>query len=338
MKKLVYTFTLLLSTYWANAQVTSYLRGDTIVLTNINKAAVIKLQIATKDTLGFVHNLGGGKIDFRVPVISDIRGLTAALASAGTIASFDIVSLPIVGQHINGGTPQQTLQQLYDRAIPPIYTAPSTQVTSTPPQGGYERGTVFNGSQIALGHNYIQQDGGSETGTAFLRNGSSTSTPVNFTLTSTTTFQAVTTYAQGPIKNDSHGNPYPTGRIPSGTVTSSTIIFTPYDKGYAGYATSALVSGKPIQSDILGFPITDNQGGVTINTQATAQQGSDKYYCFITTTTRSHVSVNGTPSDAAFNFNIAITFTNSAGGTFTGYAHVSKFSGGSTGAVTYVFN
>lgn len=336
MKRLLYTLTLLLSTYWATAQ--TYVRGDTIILTNINKAATIRLQIATKDTLGFIHNLGGGKLEFKKPTVSDIVGLHDSLKSAGYIAPFSIVTLPITGQSIAGGTPSQVMQQIYDRAVPPTYTSPSTQVTSTPSQGGYERGTVFSGSQIALGHNYVQQDGGSETGTTFLRNGSSTSTPVNFTLTSTTTFQAVTTYSQGPIKNDSHGNPYPTGRISAGTATSSTITFTPYDKGYAGYATSALVSGKPIQSDIIGFPITDNSGGSTINSQATPTQGSDKYYCFITTTTRSHVTVNSTPSDAAFNFNIAITFTNASGGTFTGYVHVSKFPGGSTGAVTYVFN
>lgn len=339
MKKSLILITLLLITTLLKAQTTTYTRGDTVTITNINKTAVLKIQNATKDSTGGVlYNIGAGQTIFKKLKVPDITGLHDSLANAGTITSFTIVTLPIVNQFIAGGTINQTLQQIYNRAVPPTYTVPTATFVGTPSVGSYERGTTFSGSQITLSFNFIQNDGGTAISESYLKNGSSVTSPANLTLSSNTTFQVMVSYGQGPIKNDSHGNPYPTGRISAGTANSPVVTYSIFDKGYAGYATNTLVSGKPITSDILGFPITDNSGGSSINTQNTAQQGSDKYYCFITTTTRSTVTVNGTPSTAAFNMNLPITFTNASGGTFSGYAHVSKNPGGSTGAVTYVFN
>lgn len=43
-------------------------------------------------------------------------------------------------------------------------------------------------------------------------------------------YLAIITYAQGPVKNDSAGNPYPIGRINQTTMMTSTVNITPYRK------------------------------------------------------------------------------------------------------------
>lgn len=336
MKKIVFTLTLLLSSYWVTAQVTAKLSGDTTKMTSSTKSTIFVIENATKDTLGYLHNMGHGRSEWRVPIINDIRGLTAALeAAGGTIPGNSITSLPSLGDTPGAG------QSAANWIIAEYYKSqPPTAALS----GGFSYERMASGAQLTITLAYTA---GRQAATATLAAFSASPPGIQIvgpTSTNTPSFSqpsapgTVSGTVSPTLNRNTNGTFTLTVYTTDGKFAQASTAVSFYDKGYAGYATNTLVSGKPIASDILGFPITDNAGGVNINTQATSIQGSDKYYCFITTGTRSHVSINGTPSDAAFNFNIAITFTNASGGTFTGYAHVSKFPGGSTGAVTYVFN
>lgn len=245
--------------------------------------------------------------------------------------------------HSTGKTSQQVTTIIFTQTIHPTYNLPTASISGSPVAGFYERGTTLS---ITLSSGFTQNQGGVLTGTTYKNGSTIITSPYSISLTANTALTVYKTYATGVCINNNLGvidctvgsgtapNPAP---VASGTATSS-MVYTIFDKGYAGYDANALVSGIPAQADVLAATLQDNSGGATINTQATAQQGSDKFYFFVTTTIRSHVLVNGTPSDAAFNFNLPITFINARGGTFNGYAHVSKFAGGSTGAVTYVFN
>jgi hypothetical protein len=246
-----------------------------------------------------------------------------------------------------GLTARQLILLGSQQAIHPNYNLPTAGISGSPGAGYYERGTSLS---ITLSSSYTQNDGGSLTGTVYKNGSTIITSPYSITLNAGVTLSVEKSYNTGVCKNNNLGvldcqvgsgnapNPAP---VVSGIATAN-MGYGILDKGYAGYASSALVSGLPIQADILAAPYQDNSGGSTIatpsNPLATPQQGSDKRFFFITTGTRAHVSINGTPSDAAFTFNQPITFTNASGGTFNGYAQVSNFAIGSTGAITFVFN
>lgn len=203
---------------------------------------------ASPPVSGQTRTMPSGEKQLRFIWGANIWNISDSLANVlnAILPPFDIVSLPVAGQHINAGSIANQLQQIYNRAIPPTYNAPSNYALSSPGANNHEIGTVFSGGSITLGHGFNQADAGTETGTTFLKNGSSITSPDNFTLTSQVYYQAVTSYNQGPIKNDSHGNPYPTGRISAGSVTSAPIYFTPLPQRYWGRCSTTAATDAEI--------------------------------------------------------------------------------------------
>jgi len=81
MKKVLIILLFLLYFTRVFAQQNAYLRGDSIILTNKTKSAIIVLQNATKDSTGaFAKNMGHGVINFKKVAISDIKGLSDSLS------------------------------------------------------------------------------------------------------------------------------------------------------------------------------------------------------------------------------------------------------------------
>jgi hypothetical protein len=80
MKKVLIILLFLLSFTKVFGQQNAYVRGDSIILTNKTKSAIIVLQNATKDTTGgFAKNVGHGVIHFVKINISDVKGLSDSL-------------------------------------------------------------------------------------------------------------------------------------------------------------------------------------------------------------------------------------------------------------------
>ena len=138
-------------------------------------------------------------------------------------------------------------KKLLMKQVPPTYTQPSISISRS---GGTANGNVEIGTNVSvsLSASYTQNDAGALTSIQFKKGGSnvgeaSSTSPATYTETlnafdTAVSYTATASYEQGPVKNDNLGQPYPTGQIPAGSKTSSTISFSPYRKGFYGAVTS----------------------------------------------------------------------------------------------------
>lgn len=315
MKKFIYVSLLFLSALGTSAQKVYNLPYDTVQLKEI------KIINSSKTNVGPLYNLGNGKTGFKAIENSDLP----------PVSNITVLQQPAVNTVIPAGSSlDYILKALF--APPQNPTASLTYLSSS--SYLYER--VAAGSNLSITANW---SGGRVAGTSTLASivvngvsqtfsqpavGSSASGTVSlsFARNTSVSFQNVVTTTDAPPK-------------------SATATFTAncYDRRYAGFDANALVSGVPAQSDVLAATYQDNSGTSISLSQSTAQQGSNKYYFYITKGTVSSVTINGIPATAAFNLNIPITFTNASGGTYSGYANVSVNAfGANTGGNTIVFN
>lgn len=138
----------------------------------------------------------------------------------------------------------------------------------------------------------------------------------------TVTYNSNTTYTNTVTTTDSK------------TASAST-SFGAYDKRYLGWSAT----NTPTSVEILAAVYQDNSGGnPSMAPPALAQLGSAKYLFIINTAAITSVNINGSPSTAAFSLNNSISFTNSNGGTFSGYYTVSNTPGGNSGTTTVITN
>lgn len=234
------------------AQTTTPVRGDTVLVTNVNKNAVLKIQNATKDTIGFLHNEGGGKTAFKVPVPSDIRGLNAAISSA-TVFPANIVnntSVQIgsvgIGQTLNsaGLNAYQVLQMIFTQTIHPTYNLPTASlgIASGNAPGFYDYGANISAT---FSSTFTQNQGGSLISTTY-KQGSTTVTNVSITgLSTSVSYTVQKAYNTGVCIANNLGtidctvgagnapNPAP---IAAGTAISNTITYAPSPRIYYGRA------------------------------------------------------------------------------------------------------
>jgi hypothetical protein len=148
------------------------------------------------------------------------------------------------GWHDGDTIPQGTsltdlLTVMFTQAFPPQYDAPLLTLTSAPAEGYYEIGTTLTPLLEPL---FTAGDAGSVTGYRLYRNGVPVydniyPAPLNQTVQTTDVpqeFFAAMDYAEGPVKNDSLGEPSPDGRIPAGTLTSNILTFRGLRMMFAG--------------------------------------------------------------------------------------------------------
>lgn len=145
-------------------------------------------------------------------------------------------------------TVEQIVKTLLTKRVPPTYTNPRVNIATSKVghvSGRYEYGALINPSLTAT---FTKNDAGTLTSIQFKKDGvnvgtAGTTSPATysgnvFSLTAVTTYTAVASYAEGPIKKDNLGDDYPTGHIAAGSITSGNYTFTPYWQGYfAGYTT-----------------------------------------------------------------------------------------------------
>ena len=220
---------------------------------------------------------------------------------------------------------------LATKCNPPTYVAPTATVSASPSSGSYERGTNLGTITLTAGGN--ANNSGGFTGNTFYQNASPLggNTTTISSLTSTNTFYVARTYSQGAILNDNCGVPDPTGRINAGTVNSSNISFTPFDKRYYGFVNST----SPSNSDILALS-QDNSGSSASLTLSNVTPSGSQFLVFLTKGTVTSVTVNGIPATGAFTIT-TYSVTNAVGFTST-YSYVYSNNAQTTTLSSVIFN
>lgn len=146
-------------------------------------------------------------------------------------------------------------------AVPPTYVAPVATLSSIPAAGLVEVGSIIN-PQIS--NAFTQNNAGLAAASRLRRNGSTISVSFPYTDSnqsiglSPLTYESQVDYADGPILNDSLGNPYPTGRILAGTVTSAPLIFQGSRKTFFGTPLSTPTDSAAIRLLSSNFVVTEN--------------------------------------------------------------------------------
>lgn len=187
------------------------------------------LVITTSDKLIYIdenktkHELGGGDIE-------TTQEHEVQLGSGGSIGGLN------TGDTIPERTSlDELIKMLTQKAVHPTYNAPGVtcRVSSGTAAGSYEVGTEINTTIQGV---FTQNDAGALTSIEIKKGGSSVlsspTSPVTteaqvFTLgEETVTFNAVATYADGPVKNNNLGQPDATGQIKAGSKTSGNVSFT----------------------------------------------------------------------------------------------------------------
>ena len=129
-------------------------------------------------------------------------------------------------------------KKLLMKQVPPKYTAPTLTIARN---GGTQNGNVEIGTNVnvSLRSTFEQEDAGALTSIQFKKGGSnvgeaSATSPADYTETinafdTAVSYTSTASYAEGVIKNDNLGQPYPTGHIAAGSINNSgnPITFTP---------------------------------------------------------------------------------------------------------------
>ena len=141
------------------------------------------------------------------------------------------------------------LRRLLNPVVPPVYVQAVLSLAGSQPLER-EIGEIISPT---LTPTWNQNDGGelsqyrlSKGGTVVYTGALAIMDEQQSQLTTNVTYQAAADYGEGPVKNDSDGNPFPEGRIPAGTRTSNPVTYTPQRKAFYGVLTS---EARPETSD-----------------------------------------------------------------------------------------
>lgn len=222
--------------------------------------------------LSLIGSLDGLQTVDKTSIVAAINEVLSNAGGSTTSAVFPeafVVSLPDNrtgipnGYQVNAGDAMAPFLKLaFRKAAPPSYTAPSVSISSSP-LGTFEVGETIN---ISIDTNFNQQDGGALTGLSVKKNGIEigTSDPYadNGVLMDKTTkaYQVTASYSQGPVKNDSLGDPYPDGQVAAGSVNSNTINYTGFYKVW--YGAVAVVPADGAAARTLPQSRFENAGNV----------------------------------------------------------------------------
>lgn len=184
------------------------------------------------------------EVDLADLISGNLKDISVAEGEAFTVELGEGVTLGgyKTGDEISADTTLETIiKKLLMKQVPPTYSQPSVSIANNggTAAGNYEIGTSVTPNIRAT---FNQADAGALTGIQFKKGGSpvgdsqpsspATYTEAAFVLESATSFSAEASYAEGQIKDDNLGEPYPEGHIAAGSKTSSNFTFTPYRQGY----------------------------------------------------------------------------------------------------------
>lgn len=160
---------------------------------------------------------------------------TVVLAETITLAGTEYGSYDDGDTIISGTTVQTILETMFQKQVPPTYTSPTFNLD--PSSATVEVGTVINYSLLPI---FEKQDAGDVNRYTLVKdyNGfqySLVDTTIVSAYNDITTdtvkdgadlsYEATVYYDEGDIKDDNLGNPYPSGRIPSGDLSDTYAVF-----------------------------------------------------------------------------------------------------------------
>ena len=191
----------------------------------------------------------------------------------------------------------------------PSYVTPTATISASPSSGSYERGTNLGTITLSSVSGTAINNGGAFTTTTYYQNGGALggNTTTISSLTSANTFYVNKAYTQGACIVDNCGTIDCTGRINAGSVNSSTISFTPFDKRYWGFVNTT----TPSNAEILALT-QDNNGATGNLTLSNVTPSGSQYLAYFTKGSVSSVTVNGIPATGAFTFT-TFSVTNAQG-------------------------
>ena len=176
--------------------------------------------------------------------------------STPVFANTFTVNLPVNDTGIPNGTVISAgdsistfLQNAFRKASPAVYVPAAAELSANLMPAQEEVGTP---KALSFTEVFIQHNAGAETSRVVNR-GTTALTPDPITgiysdgITLTTTpvsYQAVISYAQGPVLLDSLGNPDPSGQIPAGSVASNVLTYVGSYKIFFGATDTAINSGN----------------------------------------------------------------------------------------------
>lgn len=141
--------------------------------------------------------------------------------------------------------------------FPVTYSSPTSSLATTASLLDLEIGETIS---VPLTATYVKRDGGDILSTVIKKDNVDISTDLTYTdnnvkvTANPITYRAVINYDQGPIKNNSLGDPVATGRIPAGATTTNTItVRGHYFVGYGAVMTvptdMRLLAGQRLTSE-----------------------------------------------------------------------------------------
>jgi hypothetical protein len=263
---------------------------------------------------------------------------STAAASDTFTANITVTSLNGLGKYTTGSvinavgkTASQVLADALTQKIPPVYQAPTADISSTPASGTFEIGVALN---IILSGTYTQNNGGTATGTVYSGGVAlSGNTDHISSLTVPISYTATISYSQGACLNDNQGNQDCSGQITEGSVTSSAITFTPMAKRYWGRCSVLPNSATIITAAGGGSELSSSRGKGAFTISASGS--NNIYYAYPASLgALTSISVGGFDSFQAFTQYTA-SFTNASNYTQNYFVYVSQntFSGDATNII-----
>ena len=277
----------------------SYDSTTHILTLTLNDTASSKVEVNLEDLIG--NSLSDVKV-------GEDEAFTVELGTNGTLGGFktgDSISKDMTVENI--------VKKLLMKQVPPTYTQPTVSIAnnSGSSSGSYEIGTTVTPKVKAT---FTKNDAGDLTSVQFKKNNTDVGTAGTelthsedaFILSTTTYYSATISYAEGTIKNDNLGEPYPTGHITAGSKTTSNYTFTPYRQGYfigTTNNTTALTS-----DDIRALSMKKNAAYAAGTVKLTVPVGAQRVIIACPATNKGMTKVL---NESALNADVTSTFTKS---------------------------
>jgi hypothetical protein len=180
---------------------------------------------------------------------------------------------------VKGSDVQTYLENLDERLIAigtgggvinPIYTMPTLAITTL--SQTVEIGETL--TDLPLDFIFIQNDAGAVVSYFLSKDGISTAVAQANLITLTDILvpielQGIVSYLEGPIKNDSAGDPYPTGQIPAGSVTSTIKTITPKLKIWYGASSFIPATSSQVRALVSPTDIWADDANLSLSTGTT---------------------------------------------------------------------
>ena len=214
------------------------------------------------------------------------ENITATGTSIGGIT--DGQTLPL------GMTLTEYIKMVHIKMIPPVYVGPTLSASASGTKDVEAGSTVTT----TVSGTFNQHDGGALSEYRISKNGSvvftgdaiSAQAITPFVIGQETVgFQASADFAEGPIKNDNLGQPYPTGQITAGTANSSTINFNGKRMTFYGADSVTVAPATSAEVRALTGSVLGSANGSTFN--VTVPAGSRRVVIAYPSVLRSPTSI-----------------------------------------------